>query len=1112
MSRISEETPVSGAAGNNKAAGETGGSSCVLPNTYDLKFATHYHPYVCNFIKALSRKGIPGLLALENQQLTEPPPALVTMCDAFSKKCIERLIGPFEDRYSPNDGVVEKPYPKEEVDFTYDQAYSLYNWELFFHTPLLLATRLSKNQKFEDAQQWFHYIFNPTDSSPDPPPQRYWRVLPFYQNTESGRIEDLLRLLDYNGPDQGILDQKSQVADQIAAMKHDPFNPHHLARLRLVAYQKSVVMKYIDNLIAWGDQQFSQDTMESVNMATQLYILAHDILGPRPELVPSRGSIQDYTYNDLINLKPGHDLVPGLDDFSNALVVLENEFPFSSGAASNNGGSSGTPWGLGRAFYFCVPQNDKLLGYWDTVADRLFKIRHCMNIEGVVRQLPLFAPPIDPALLVQAAAAGVDIGSVLNDLNAATPHYRFTYMLQKALELCAEVRSLGAALLAALEKKDSEALSALRASQETNLLKAVREVKRQQLDEANAALEGLNKSRLVTEARFNFYDKIQDRSDYERKQIDELKSAFDFQVASNIVDMLGSMLALLPNFDIGLSGAASSPVATTTWGGANLAQGLQGTSRALDHVAAIHTYGANMASLQGGWDRRTAEWKLQRELASKELIQIDQQIAAGSIRAAIAQLELDNHDKQMENASAVEDFLRDKYTNLELYDWMVGQTSAIFFQCYQMAYDFAKRVEKAFRFERGLTTSNYIQFGYWDSLRKGLLSGERLYLDLKRLEMAYLDQNRREYEISKHISLVLSNPLALIALKETGQCIVDLPEALFDADYPGHYMRRIKSVTLTIPCVTGPYTSINCTFTLLKSSIRLSTDPNGAQGQHYTRVDSDDTRFIDNFSTIQSIATSHAQNDSGMFELNFRDERYLPFEGAGVISQWRIEMPPENNAFDFASISDIILNLNYAARDGGGMLRDAAKQDALGSPAADLLRMFNLKHEFSSEWYRFLHPKDTDDAQTFQLELTQERFPFQFRGRKVKISQMELFLKFKDINDPETYTKDGTPLGDYAAGTKLALTLTCHALDGDITAAGILISDQSFFNGLPHAFIPTDPFTDSHPGLGSWSLVANDSDIANIGSTLWRSEGKKHHRLKPEVIDDMVMVCHYSVA
>ena len=50
-------------------------------------------------------------------------------------------------------------------------------------------------------------------------------------------------------------------------------------------------------------------------------------------------------------------------------------------------------------------------------------------------------------------------------------------------------------------------------------------------------------------------------------------------------------------------------------------------------------------------------------------------------------------------------------------------------------------------------------------------------------------------------------------------------------------------------------------------------------------------RFLDDFGAVQSIATSHAQNDSGLFELNFRDERYLPFEGAGAVSEWRIELP-----------------------------------------------------------------------------------------------------------------------------------------------------------------------------------------------------------------------------
>src|SRR5262249_35302399 len=156
---------------------------------------------------------------------------------------------------------------------------------------------------------------------------------------------------------------------------------------------------------------------------------------------------------------------------------------------------------------------------------------------------------------------------------------------------------------------------------------------------------------------------------------------------------------------------------------------------------------------------------------------------------------------------------------------------------------------------------------------------ERLYLDLKRMEVAYLEQNKREYEITKHVSLLLTNPLALIRLKETGQCEIVLPEALFDADYPGHYMRRIKSVGLTIPCVVGPYTSINCTLTLLNNKTRVKSV---MADQYAEKEDEDDDRFVTNFAAMQSIATSHAQNDSGLFELNFHDERYLPFEGAGV--------------------------------------------------------------------------------------------------------------------------------------------------------------------------------------------------------------------------------------
>jgi len=750
-------------------------------------------------------------------------------------------------------------------------------------------------------------------------------------------------------------------------------------------------------------------------------------------------------------------------------------------------------------FYFCIPPNDNLLGYWDTVADRLFKLRNCMNIEGVARELPLFAPPIDPALLVQATAMGVDLSSALNDLNAATPHYRFSYLVQKAQELCAELKSLGGALLAALEKKDGESLTMLRATQETTLLNAVSDVKQLQVDEANTTLAGLQKSRQQTEIRYTFYQNIADRNVYETDQILELGVAQGFQEASQQLEIAASQAGQIPNATIGSSGW-SSPVVTAQFGGLNIVAAYEAESRSMAIIASSHSHKANMAAILGGWARRSDEWRLQANLAAKELEQIDKQIAAAEIRVAIAEKELENHYKQIENASAVEDFLRSKHTNQELYTWMLSQVSTIFFQSYKLAYDMAKQAERAFRFERGLTSSNYIQFGYWDSLRKGLLSGERLSHDIRRMEVAYLDQNKREYEITKHVSLVLHDPMALITLKETGQCEVDLPESLFDADYPGHYMRRIKSLSLTIPCVVGPYTSINCTLTLLNNKTRIKSD---AGGSYPENEDGDDARFVVNFAALQSIATSHAQNDSGMFELNFRDERYLPFEGAGAISRWRIELPKEYNAFDFDTLSDVVLHLKYTAREGGENLKDkagkAVKNAIKGADNgnAPLARMFSAKREFPTEWYRFLQPTNpaAGGKLTFKLpiDMGRDRFPFPFRGKTATVRDLILFLK----------TKEGFTYDD---NNKLLVHLS---IDADSLGTQPFMQNGSPIKGLPFAKQSVDQI--DIPFILMLEVQENDLPTNPSSDTSWWIKSQDSTRLNPAAIDDIWIVCGHSV-
>ena len=109
----------------------------VRPPNTKYSFHIAYHPYVSALISILNGQGLDQMLRREVQlepHLFVPGGTSVT---PFS----------FEAVYAPS-SLVAQPHPLEEMDFTFTGAYSSYNWELFFHAPLLIADRLSKNQRF----------------------------------------------------------------------------------------------------------------------------------------------------------------------------------------------------------------------------------------------------------------------------------------------------------------------------------------------------------------------------------------------------------------------------------------------------------------------------------------------------------------------------------------------------------------------------------------------------------------------------------------------------------------------------------------------------------------------------------------------------------------------------------------------------------------------------------------------------------------------------------------------------------------------------------------------------------------------------------------------------
>ena len=989
-----------------------------------LRFTNFYHPFVCDLANLVYNplQGIPALMSRETQLMKD-----------------QTFI--FADDYLPSTSVLgpsqgsQFSYPTEELDFSPDGAYAPYNWELFFHVPLLVANLLSKNQRFEEAREWYHFIFNPigvaSPSTGGSPMSKYWITKPFFATTGPNyiqqRIENIMRMLSTgkSGPGQVLTELERQVID----WRTNPFEPHRIANYRTVAYQKTVVMKYVDNLVAWGDNLFRQDSLESINEATQLYVLAAEILGPRPQVVPPHEQPPVGSFSELEH---------AFDKFSNALVQVENIIPRLPGVRI--GGADRAPLPM---LYFCIPQNEKMLGYWDTVADRLYKIRHCMNIEGVVRQLALFEPPIDPAALVKAIAGGVDVSAALSDLNAPLPLYRFNVLLQKANEICNDVKVLGGALFAALEKKDAESMGLLRQGQEIRLLEAVKAVREKQIEEVRENLAGLRKSRELAVIKQSYYEsrEFMNVGEIVAMSLNTAATILDIPVAVGYI--AGGVLKAIPNFMIGASGFGGTPKATGETGGGAFGDAAKFAAEGLAHIARHLEKQAALSGTVASYDRRQDEWDFQKDLAVKETEQIDKSISSAELRISIAEKELENHVLQIENAKATDAFMRSKYTNQELYQWQVGQISGVFFQSYKLAYDLAKRAERCFRFELGLQDSSYINFGYWDSLKKGLLSGEKLQYDLRRLETAYLEQNRREFELTKHVSLALLDPLSLVKLRETGRCFFRLPEEIFDLDYPGHYFRRIKSVSVTLPCVAGPYTTVSCTLRLLKNYIRINT----TLINRYTHAEdergvwTEDPRFVESNIPVKAIAASNAQNDSGVFELSFRDERYVPFEGAGAVSEWALELfsdLPANNPdptqpdfgrplrqFDYGTITDAVLHIKYTAREDAGPF----KNEAIGhlrkyfekDGAVPSLRLFNLRQEFPTQWHRFLHPTSAADGNVLELEMAPRLFSIRDQGKTLKVNTIWFLARCADSRSYDVVMTPPLPAPPPSGSNKISL-------------------------------------------------------------------------------------------
>ncbi|HEY9892565.1 MAG TPA: neuraminidase-like domain-containing protein [Candidatus Sericytochromatia bacterium] len=722
--------------------------------------------------------------------------------------------------------------------------------------------------------------------------------------------------------------------------------------------ERAILLQYLDTLMQWGDALMRKNTPEAFVQARLIFDTAAKILGATPTTV-------------------------FLNNNAQATFRVTN---FQSA---------------------CAPINPRLMCLYTSVSDRLALIHTCLNAKRLKNGRPnLDMPYFGNSEIRDCWKTTRETCIDESDWCLSQSPYRFMVLVQKAQEMASDVRAFGSALLAAYEKGDGEYLSTMRTVHERQLLHLALEVRQHQWREADWQVQALRKTKEIAQTRLQYYKNliavglIGGEAQYEPLTI----SSTTTRAAGNIAVAIGQTLNLIPSVFVGTSNFVELPI------GKKLSDIVSAAGTIANTVADILNTIASLGLTKAGWERREQEWKHQVDVLTIEIEQIERQILAAERRRDMALRELNNHQQQIENTAEVHDFLRDKFTNHALYLWMQQETAAMHYQMYELALHCARQAQRAFNFERGHTARQFIPAEMWDNLHEGLLSGERLQLALRHLEKAYYDENVREYELTKHISLRLHFPIAFLQLQITGYCEIEIPEWMFDLDYPGHYMRRIKNVTMTIPCVVGPYTGVHCRLTLLSSKTRV--EPKLIEPPHTCCHDerwkngyqamADDPRIVSMYGATEAIATSSGQNDSGMFELNFRDERYLPFEFSGVVSRWRIELPLENNHFDMATLSDVILHLNFMAREGGENLRKTANDCAQQNLPGAGVRFFDVKREFPDVWHSFAGATShVPAAKQLGIRLNREMFPYLTGNKRIGVKRLEILFEAPGA-DPST--------------------------------------------------------------------------------------------------------------
>lgn len=589
----------------------------------------------------------------------------------------------------------------------------------------------------------------------------------------------------------------------------------------------------------------------------------------------------------------------------------------------------------------------------------MYKIDSGRNIAGMVRQLDPYAVAAE----TPAGMPSISGGQLLLPANGVSPptEYRYPVLMEKAKQLAQLAGQVEATMLSALEHQDLERYNLLRARQDLGLANSSVQLQGLRIDEARDGLNlaGLGEQRAQVQLEHYRQQLQKGISEQERQSLELMDSS---SVMQGLAAGFNFLAAALPS-SISMGFPELGSVSYSPQGSAMaMGAGFSSLAGALSNQAAV-------VSTLASYERRAEEWQFQEALARQDVSTAAAQVTAAADQLRIAGQERAIGAMQASNAQANVEYLANKFTSAELFEWMSQVLEGVYRYFLQQATGVAQMAARQLAFERQEQAPQIIQSDYWrtpvassaPAQTKGLTGSVRLLEDISRLEDYAFQTHQRKQQVTKTISLLRLAPIEFEQFRRTGVLRFATPMELFDRDFPGHYLRLLARVRVSVIALVPAAESIKATLS--------------AAGSSRAVVSSEEAFPVVTIAQPpQSVALSSPREASGLFELHpaLSGETLLPFEGMGVDTAWQLEMPQAANRFSFESIADVLLTLEYTA-----LASDTYRSQVLRSLDSHLSadRPFSLRQEFVDQWWELCNPGRSQTPLEVQLETAATDFP-----------------------------------------------------------------------------------------------------------------------------------------